>query len=176
MTSPLSVTLLLGSPNPTGSGATIAAWLQRQLAPMDDLKLEAIDLHTPAGDRRAAIDRADAVIIVTPEFNHSFPGALKSAIDELRTEWFGTAVGLVTYGGAAGGARAAEALRLVLSELHTVTIRDGVSFPQAHEAFDEHGEPVEPVAAERRLHRFLEVLRWWAWAARDARSEQPYPA
>ena len=60
-------------------------------------------------------------MIVTPEYNHSFPGVLKTAMDYLYAEWSNKAVGFVSYGGL-GGARAVEQLRLVCSALQMADV------------------------------------------------------
>jgi len=67
----------------------------------------------------------DGFVIVTPEYNHSTSGVLKNAIDFLYAEWNNKAVGFVSYG-AAGGARAAEHLRLVAGELQMADVRQQV--------------------------------------------------
>ena len=67
----------------------------------------------------------DGFVIVTPEYNHSTSGVLKNAIDYLYAEWNNKAVGFVSYG-AAGGARAAEHLRLVAGELQMADVRQQV--------------------------------------------------
>src|SRR5262249_60165457 len=72
--------------------------------------------HTTAW--AAKIAEFDAFVFVTPEYNHSIPGALKNAIDFLFREWNHKAAGFVSYGGYAHGSRAVEHLRLVLAELH----------------------------------------------------------
>ncbi|GGN80189.1 hypothetical protein GCM10011579_065480 [Streptomyces albiflavescens] len=59
----------------------------------------------------------DGFVMVTPEYNHSFPGVLKNAIDSLYAEWNNKAVGFVSYGGG-GGTRAVEQLRLICGALH----------------------------------------------------------
>ena len=83
-------------------------------------------------------------MIVTPEYNHSFPAALKNTIDWFRDEWQAKAAGFVSYGGMAGGQRAVEHLRQVFAELHAVTVRETLSFHMAWERFDEDGRPRDP--------------------------------
>ncbi|HEY1701854.1 MAG TPA: NAD(P)H-dependent oxidoreductase [Trebonia sp.] len=79
----------------------------------------------PVTERLAA---ADAFIIVTPEYNRSYPASVKALIDWHFTEWTAKPVAFVSYGGAAGGRHAVLHLENVLTELHAVTIRDGLSF------------------------------------------------
>ena len=84
---------------------------------------------------------ADAFVIVTPEYNHSFPASLKNTIDWFGSEWHAKPVGFVSYGGMAGGQRAVEQLRQVFAELHAVTVRHTLSFHMAWERFAEDGRP-----------------------------------
>ena len=67
--------------------------------------------------------------MVTPEYNHSYPASLKAAIDWHFTQWTAKPVAFVSYGGAAGGRHAVLHLENVLTELHAVTIRDGLPSP-----------------------------------------------
>lgn len=113
--------------------------------------------------------------MVTPEYNHSYPVALKNVLDWFRGEWHAKPVGFVSYGGISGGLRAVEHLRPVFAELHAVTIRETVSFHGAHGRFGENGEPVDPAAATAAT-ALLDQLEWWARALQDARSARAYPA
>ena len=120
-----------------------------------------------------ALDSADAFILVTPEYNHSYPASLKAAIDWHFTQWQAKPVAFVSYGGAAGGRHAVLHLENVLTELHAVTIRDGLSFPNYFFGFED-GEPLDPRAAAY-AKGMLEQLAWWAAVLRKARAEAPYP-
>lgn len=68
----------------------------------------------------AIVRRADAVVFVLPEYNHGFPGALKNAIDFLHDEWKFKPAGFVSYGGIAGGTRAVQLLKPILSCLRMI--------------------------------------------------------
>lgn len=68
------------------------------------------------------LEGLDGFIFVTPEYNHSLPGALKNALDSAREPWANKAAGIISYG-SAGGARAAEHLRGILGELQIADIR-----------------------------------------------------
>jgi NAD(P)H-dependent FMN reductase len=76
--------------------------------------------HTLAWSAR--VDAADAVLLVSPEYNHSYSPALKNAIDYLALEWQGKPVGVVSYGGASGGLRGAAALDPVMTALGLVRV------------------------------------------------------
>lgn len=123
------------------------------------------------GQRLAA---AEAFLIVTPEYNHSYTAALKFVIDSFREEWQAKPVAFVSYGGLSGGLRAVEHLRGVLAELHAVAIRDTVSFASAWERFGPDGELLDPHEAEQAFGLMMRRLRWWATALRNARMSQPY--
>ena len=77
----------------------------------------------------AAVDSADAFVVVSPEYNFSFPAPLKNALDYLVHEWAYRPLGLVTYGGLSGGTRAAHAIRQIASVLRMVPIPEAVALP-----------------------------------------------
>lgn len=130
----------------------------------------------PAGmaELASALESADAFVVVTPEFDHSYPASLKAAIDWHFTQWEAKAVAFVSYGGAAGGRHAVLHLENVLTELHAVTIREGLAFPNYFTTWQD-GRPLAPEApgyAKTPLDR----LAWWATALRSARRAAPFPA
>jgi len=74
----------------------------------------------------ALVAAADAVVWITPEYNHSFPASLKNAIDYLNVEWRHKSLGLVSYGGIAAGTRAAQALKPVAAGLGLIVTSTAV--------------------------------------------------
>lgn len=131
--------------------------------------------HADIASFASRIDEADAVVIITPEYNHSYPGPLKTAIDALREPWRAKPVAFVSYGGMSGGLRAVEALRLVFAELHAMTVRDTVSL---HNPWASAADPTidyPDAASAEALHRMMRQLLWWANALRTARHREPYP-
>lgn len=121
----------------------------------------------------ASLEAADAFVIVTPEYNHSYPASLKAAIDWHFTQWKAKPVAFVSYGGASGGRHAALHLESVLTELHAVPIRERLAFPAYWASFSGR-QPLDPQAAGYAKVMF-EQLAWWAAALRKARSESAYP-
>lgn len=109
----------------------------------------------------------DGFVFVTPEYNHSMPGALKNAIDFLFAEWGHKAAGFVSYG-VHGGTRAVEHLRLVLAELQVATVRSQVALSAFTEfTYADTNDPTSPATVapgphqEPTLHELLdEVLAW----------------
>jgi len=183
---PLKLAILLGSHREGRLCGTIGRWVQAQLATRDDFDPDLIDpdvlalpsRHQSEPDEairtlRQRIDRADAYLVVTPEYNHAYPAVLKFMIDSAYAEWHRKPVAFVSYGGQAGGLRAVEQLRLVFAELQAVTVRDGVAFADAWDRFDDAGRLREPESAVRAMQHMLGHLGWWARALRAARLGAP---
>jgi NAD(P)H-dependent FMN reductase len=173
------IAVVIGSTREGRFGPTVARWFAEFARQRPDLEVDVVDLLEPGvpGPRfAAAIGAADGVVIVTPEYNHSFPGPLKTAIDSLGREWHAKPVGFVSYGGISGGLRAVEPLRGVFAELHSVTIRETVSFAGAAQAFDGDGNPKDAPAVEGAASRLLDQLTWWAQTLRTGRAARPYAA
>ena len=118
---PLHLAIIVGSTRDGRLGSTVARWFVEQCEPRADLTLDLIELADVAlppvlPARRdatvtayaARIERADAIVVVTPEYNHGYPAPLKQAIDLVRREWWAKPVAFVSYGGISGGLRAVE--------------------------------------------------------------------
>lgn len=185
----IKVGLIYGSARKGRFCDKVAAWAAEQIVSHGEFSVDVIDpaillpqgVHDGANPQHQpslwrSIAEADAFVVVTPEYNHGYPAVLKSLIDSVGAEWQAKPVAFVSYGGASGGLRAVEQLRLVFAELHTVTIRDAVSFAAAWEQFDDEGRLREPERARRSMATMLRRLRWWALALRDARQAMPYAA
>ena len=172
-----ALAVIVGSVREGRFGPVVASWFVGQAKQRADVTVDVVDLadtpipSVPFADRIAA---ADAIVVVTPEYNHSYPGPLKHAIDSLAAEWRAKPVAFVSYGGMSGGLRAVGPLRVVFAELHAVTIRNTVSFHLAREQFDQHGAPRDPDGVNAAVDVLLDQLAWWARALRAARTEQPY--
>jgi NAD(P)H-dependent FMN reductase len=124
-------------------------------------------------DLTARLEAADAFVVITPEYNHSYPALLKAAIGWHFTQWKAKPVAFVSYGGAAGGRHAVLHLENLLTELHAVTIREGLAFPNYWANFED-GRPLDS-QAPGYAKVVLEQLARWAMALRKARSESIYP-
>ncbi|MEV6140662.1 NAD(P)H-dependent oxidoreductase [Nocardia sp. NPDC051990] len=186
----LRIAIIVASTRQGRFGDTVARWFTDQAQQRADLDLDVIDLRDvplrpvqqppfdcddPAVHALAArIDAADGFVVITPEYNHGYPAALKLAIDSVYHPWKAKPVAFVSYGGIAGGLRAVEQLRLVFAELHAVTIRDTVSFHMAHNQFDEHGVPHDPDDVNKAAKTLLDRLTWWTRVLHEARATQPY--
>lgn len=170
---PMRTAVIIGSTRPGRFGPTVAAWIAAEIGQRDELRADVVDLAEPE-DLTARLAEADAFVVVTPEYNHSYPGPLKAMIDGHFHEWRVKPIAFVSYGGISGGLRAVEHLRPVFAELHATTIRDTVSFHGGRACFGEDGLPLDAasgVAAKVMLDR----LTWWAATLREARAARPYP-
>jgi NAD(P)H-dependent FMN reductase len=127
-------------------------------------------------ERLAALYRAmDAFVIVSGEYNHGIPPALKNLLDHFLEEYFFRPSAIVCYsGGAFGGVRAAMQLRMTLAELGMPSIPSLFPVPKVQDAFDEAGGAQDP-AFERRVARFIDELEWYARALKAERAKgTPY--
>ena len=162
---------------------TVVNWATDILRKDGDLTVSTLDpavLDLPSrfvGNQHPAISglhqtlaAADAYIVVTPEYNHSFTGELKLLIDAAKPQWRRKPLAFVSYGGMSGGLRAVEQLRLVFAELHVVTMRDVVSFTNAPDLFDQNGRPHNATGCENALNAMVADLKWWAKTLRSARN------
>ena len=176
MDTSLKIGLVYGSARPGRFCDTIADWVAERVQEYGRFALDLID---PAAHDQAELVRriaeADAFIVVTPEYNHSFAAPLKALIDGASREWHAKPVAFVSYGGVSGGLRAVEHLRGVFAELHAVGLRDTVSFAHAWAQFEE-GRLRHPELPEAAMATQLARLEWWAQALRDARLARAYGA
>ncbi|QTD99455.1 NADPH-dependent FMN reductase [Streptomyces cyanogenus] len=194
---PLRVAVIVGSVREGRLGRAVTDWFLTTAAALDPgLQFDVVDLAevdlplvmpgwggTPSPEAVAALKEisprlaaADAFVVVTPEYNHSFPAVLKNLVDWHLREWQAKPVGFVSYGGLGGGLRAVEQLRLVFAELHAVTVRDSVSLHGPWSGLGEEGVPRDADVCTGAAKGMLGQLVWWARALRTARAERPYAA
>ncbi len=114
------------------------------------------------------VAKFDAFLIVTPEYNHGYPAALKNALDHAYAGWNRKPVGFVSYGGTSGGVRAVEQLRQVAVELQLAPVRDEVNIPLIGKALDEAGAPREEFHG-KRLAALVGELDWWGTTLKAGR-------
>jgi len=113
----------------------------------------------------------DGYVVVTGEYNHSPPPALKNLLDHFQAEYLFKPSAIACYsGGIFGGVRAAVHLRSVLAELGTPTISSMFPVPKVQEAFNKNGEPFD-AAYHERIKRFLDEFEWYVDALKKARQQ-----
>jgi NAD(P)H-dependent FMN reductase len=183
---PLRLAVIIGSTREGRAGERIGRWFAGQASRRTDLVVTLVDLagyefpaRYPAETTAAMaafvaeVGRADAVVVVTPEYNHSFPASLKQAIDYAYDEWRAKPVGFVSYGCRSFGMHAVDQLRTVFTALHAVTMPDGVGLDLldcgSHDGMRQLDESYASAVTA-----LLDQLLWWGLALRDARAARPY--
>src|SRR6516162_6597466 len=181
--------IIIGSTRPGRKAEVVARWLLEVARKRGDAEYELVDIaeynlphldepmppsmgqyskpHTKAW--AAKIDSLDGFVFVTPEYNHSTSGALKNAIDFLWKEWNHKAAGFVSYG-SAGGARAAEQLRLVMGELMVADVRSQVLL-SLHTDFENYTTFKPGPHHERSVHAMVDEVVAWSGALKTLRTK-----
>jgi NAD(P)H-dependent FMN reductase len=122
---------------------------------------------------RDAIIRADGLVIVTPEYNHGYPGPLKAVLDLLLREYVHKAVAFVGVSATLwGGTRVIEALVTTVRELGLAVTFSDLNFPKVQNTFDAEGKLLDP-AVEKRAKEFLDELVWMSRALKWGRENVP---
>lgn len=178
---PVRIAVITGSTREGRRGRLITDWYIGQVAGDARIEIDDIDLidvalpdrytfdpHDGVSGLRERLDAADAFVVITPEYNHSYPAALKDAIDFGKDEWKRKPVAFISYGGVSGGLRAVEHLRQVFAELHAPSLRDTVSFHGPFNGFGDDG-PSDPAGCGLAVTTQLEDLLWWATTLRTGR-------
>jgi NAD(P)H-dependent FMN reductase len=122
---------------------------------------------------RDAIIKADGLVIVSPEYNHGYPGPLKAVLDLLLREYVHKAVAFVgVSAGPWGGTRAIEAMVPMVRELGLAVTFSDLNFPKVQKTFDADGKLLDP-AVEKRAKDFLDELVWMSRALKWGRENVP---
>ena len=192
---PLVIPVLLGSVRSDRQGIKAARFIIRRLAeaghepvlvdPMER-RLPLLDRmykEHPAGEAPAALEelaalyrRADGFMIVSAEYNHAPPPALKNLLDHFLEEYFWRPSAILSYSaGRFGGVRAAVALRPILAELGMPSIPSILAIPSIGDALTDDGAATEP-RIDEAAGRFLGEFAWYAeaLAAKRAMGATPY--
>ena len=184
-TRPVFVPVILGTPRQGRLSEPAARFVFSQVSKRTDMTTEWIDIrelsfaHDDAGEALkdpqfcAIVQRADGLILVVPEYNHSFPGLLKHVLDTNLKEYIHKAVGVCgVSAGPFGGARMIQNLLPVLRELGLMMIFTDVYFSNAGKLFPSPTSEITDPAYHRRVNGFLDELVWMARALRYARENQ----
>ena len=178
---PLFIPIILGTARQGRQSENVARFVFEQTKKRADVETELIDVRKlpmrldDAGEQMkdpnfsATIQRCYGLIIVTPEYNHGYPGLLKHALDMNLKEYIHKAVGICgVSAGPFGGARVIEGLLPVMRELGLVTIFEDVNFGNVEALFDEQGNMVDNNYV-RRVRKFLDELIWMTRVLRQGR-------
>jgi NAD(P)H-dependent FMN reductase len=177
------IPIVLGTTRQGRMSAHAAALIERELAKQAGVDTELIDiarLPLPTDDAgealkhapfSAAMERADALVLVAPEYNHGYPGLLKHVLDTCLKEYIHKAVGIAgVSAGPFGGARVIQNLLPVMRELGLVTIFWDVNFSSVQKVFSAEGALLDD-SFLRRIDKFLKELIWMAKTLRHGREQ-----
>jgi NAD(P)H-dependent FMN reductase len=186
----LNVALIYGSVRTERQGIKAARYLRKKLMDRDhhvdlidplEYKLPFLDKmykeyesgRAPENIQKIAdiFTAADGFVVVTGEYNHSLPPALKNILDHFQSEYLFKPSAIASYSaGMFGGMRVAVHLRAVLAELGMPSISSILPFPKVQDALDENDQPtnrfIEPSA-----NRFLDELEWYMKAMKRQRQD-----
>ena len=168
----------VGSIRPTRIGPAFATWFAALAEKHAAFEVEVIDLaevglplmnepnhprlrkytqqHTR--DWSATVDRADAFVFVTPEYNYGYSAATKNAIDYLCHEWADKAIGFVSYGGVGAGTRAVQQLKQVVTTLRMVPVFESVNIPFAPAKLTADGQVADDPGLDQAAVLMLDEL------------------
>ena len=184
----LNIAVIYGSARGARQGINAARFIVRKLEernhdatlldsqeyklPILDLMYKEYESGTAPENMQAIADvlaAAHGFIIVSAEYNHSIPAALKNLLDHFQSEYLYKPSGVVTYSaGPFGGVRALINLRAILAELGTPSIPSAFPISQVQNAFGADGTALD-AAYDKRVAKFLDEFEWYANALRQAR-------
>ena len=186
--------VIVGSTRPGRLAEPVAQWVFERAVADGRFDVELVDIadyalpvlderHHPVLGRyehehtqrwAAKIRQADAFIFVTPEYNYGPSVALLNAFDYLGREWTYAPVAFVSYGGIAGGLRAVQVMKQIVTTVRMMPLPDGVALPLVLQNFAT-GEFAPPAAAEGAVAPMLTELLRWSSALGPLRAEGPPP-
>ena len=185
--SELFLPVLLGTNRKLRKSEAAARWLVGEMQKRPEIETHLFDVaefvlpHDDYGQEikeqfpewRDAIIRADGLVIVAPEYNHGYPGALKAVLDLLLREYIHKAVAFVgVSAGPWGGTRVIEALVTSVRELGLAVTFTDLNFPKIDRVFDADGNLLD-LAFESRAKAFLDELVWMSRVLKWGRANVP---
>jgi len=187
----LNLQVIVASTRPGRLGPLVAAWFYGYAREHGKFDAELVDLaavalplydepkhprfgqyehaHTQAWS--AIVDRADAFVFVTPEYNFSPPPSLVNALDYLSREWAYKPVGFVSYGGVSGGTRGVQVTKQIVTALKMMPIPEAVAIPFFQQYIDRDSDTFDPGEVQAKAGGvMLDELLKWATALKPLRS------
>ena len=170
--------IIVASTRPGRVGLPVAEWFEARALGQGDFDIDLADLkvidlpffdepkhprlqeyeHQHTKDWSARVGAADAVAIVTPEYNFGFPAPLKNALDFLSLEWNYKPVGFVSYGGVSAGTRSVQMIKQVVTTLKMMPLFENVAIPFVAQFVGEHGELEPNDVMEKAADAMLDEL------------------
>ena len=183
--------IIITSTRPGRVGLPVGRWFTDRARAHGGFKVDVLDLadidlpfmdephhprlrryeHQHTRDWSATIDQADAFVIVLPEYNYGYTAPLKNAIDYLHHQWAYKPVGLVSYGGVAAGARAAQMIKQVLTTLKMMPVPEAVQIPFVAQFLDDDRAIRPNTVMEAASTAMLDELARWTDALASLREQ-----
>jgi len=185
--SELNIPVLLGTNRKLRKSVFAARWLIGEMQKRPEIQTRLFDVaefalpHDDYGQEikeqfpewRDAIIQADGLVIVTPEYNHGYPGTLKAVLDLLLREYVHKAVAFVgVSAGPWGGTRVIEAMLPTVRELGLAVTFTDLNFPKVETVFNDQGKLLDS-AFEKRAAGFLDELVWMSRVLKWGRANVP---
>lgn len=184
--------IIVASTRPGRQGPAVANWIHDIYKENASFQVELIDLaavnlpffdepkhprlkqyvHDHTKQWSKMIDEADAFVIVTCEYNFGYPAPLKNALDYLFVEWNYKPVGFVSYGGIAGGTRAVQQLKQVVTAQKMMPITEAVHIPFFTKHIGEDGKFSGDDHLTRSANDMLEELLTWTKPLSELRNKK----
>ncbi|RKD20305.1 NADPH-dependent FMN reductase [Pelobium manganitolerans] len=181
--------IIIGSTRQGRKGTAVADWFSTIAQEHSDFEVEVLDLkqidlplfdeeehprlkkykHEHTKNWSKSIDAADAYVIVTPEYNFSYPATIKNALDYLSLEWAEKPLAFVSYGGLSGGMRAVQELKPVITTLGMMPIPQAVNIPMFTTMLNEQGIFTGNERLEQSANAMLNALLRWTKALKQMR-------
>jgi NAD(P)H-dependent FMN reductase len=176
--------IVIVSTRPGRKGEGIARWFEHEAKAHAGFALEIVDLaavnlpmmdepehprlrkyqHEHTKQWSPTISRADAFVLVTPEYNYCAPPSIINAIDYLAQEWAYKPVGFVSYGGVSGGTRSVQSLKPLLTSLKMVPMVEAVALPFFTKSYDADGRFSPDSTQSKAAQVMLDELQRWTGA------------
>lgn len=183
--------IIIASTRPGRQGPAVANWIYELSKANVNFQVELLDLavinlpfldepkhprlkqyeHEHTKKWSSTIESADAIIIVTCEYNFGYPAPLKNALDYLFLEWNYKPVGFVSYGGIAGGTRAVQQLKLVVTAQKMMPVTESVNIPFFTKHINEDGKFNPDDHVIRSANEMLTELIKWTAPLKDLRDK-----
>ena len=183
----LNIPVLLGTNRKLRKSMSVAKWLVGEMQKRPEIRTRLFDVtdfdlpHDDYGQEikdqfpewRDAIVQADGLVIVTPEYNHGYPGSLKGVLDLLLREYVHKSVAFVgVSAGPWGGTRVIEAMVPMVRELGLAVSFTDLNFPSVQKTFNDQGQLLDQ-AYQKRVTAFLDELVWMSRVLKWGRANVP---
>ena len=183
----LNIPVLLGTNRKERQSVHVAKWVVEQMEKRPEIRTQLFDVtqfNLPQHDYgqglkdsfpewRDAIIQADGLVLVTPEYNHGYPGVMKAVLDLLLPEYIHKSVAFVgVSAGPWGGTRVIEALVPMCRELGLAVCFTDLNFPYVQKTFNDEGKLLDQ-AFEGRVKDFLDELVWMSTVLKWGRANVP---